>query len=90
MLLHPFLTLAAIVLTANHYWMDAFAALVLFAIALTFDHFWERSRNRRIARRASARAASESTATAALSPRAGPEDAGTVAPGSRTTPACRD
>jgi len=53
-LLHPLLTLAAIVLTANHYWTDAFAALVLFAIALTFDHFWERRRERRKRHRAGA------------------------------------
>jgi hypothetical protein len=52
-LLHPVLTLAAIVLTANHYWADAFAALVLFALALTVDHFWEKLRNRRIERRLS-------------------------------------
>ncbi|MFN8026274.1 MAG: phosphatase PAP2 family protein [Acidimicrobiia bacterium] len=50
-LLHPFFTLAAIVLTANHYFADAFAAVVLFAISLTVDHFWERRRNRRIGRR---------------------------------------
>lgn len=50
-LLHPFLTLAAIVLTANHYFADAFAALVLFAISLVCDHLWERRRNRRIERR---------------------------------------
>jgi hypothetical protein len=54
-LLHPFFTLAAIVLTANHYWTDAFAALVLFAIALTFDHFWEQRRARRLARRRATR-----------------------------------
>ena len=87
-LLHPFLTLAAIVITANHYWIDAFAALVLFAIALTVDHFWERSRTRRIARRASARAAG-STSAGALSPRAAPGDAGTAERGPQTTPACR-
>jgi hypothetical protein len=46
-LLHPLLTLAAIVLTANHYFADAFAALVLFAIALAYDHCWERYRIRR-------------------------------------------
>ena len=88
-LLHPFLTLAAIVLTANHYWVDAFAALVLFAIALTVDHFWERSRTRRIARREAARVAA-TTSARALSPRAGPGDAGTAARGPQTTPACPD
>ena len=33
-LLHPVVTLAAIVLTANHYWLDAVAATFLFAVAL--------------------------------------------------------
>jgi len=51
-LLHPFFTLAAIVLTANHYWIDAFAALLLFALSLAYDHLWERHRNRRRAQRA--------------------------------------
>ena len=95
-LLHPFLTLAAIVLTANHYWIDAFAALVLFAIALTFDHFWERIRNRRIARRAATRAAAHAAATGAasgtspsLSPGT-PVAAGTGGRGLRTTPGCPD
>jgi hypothetical protein len=37
--LHPFLTLAAIVLTANHYWLDAIAATALFAGALFLDHW---------------------------------------------------
>jgi hypothetical protein len=53
-LLHPFLTLAAIVLTANHYWIDAVAALLLFAVSLAFDHFWEKRRSRRLARKADA------------------------------------
>jgi len=52
--LHPFFTLAAIVLTANHYWIDAFAALLLFALSLTYDHFWEQYRRQRAARRAAA------------------------------------
>jgi hypothetical protein len=46
-LLHPVLTLAAIVLTANHYWLDAFAATVLFAFALGVDRVIERRRRRR-------------------------------------------
>jgi hypothetical protein len=50
-LLHPVLTLAAIVLTANHYWLDAAGALVLFLLALAADHFWERWRQRRITSR---------------------------------------
>jgi len=43
---HPVITLAAIVLTANHYWLDAAIAALLFAIALVFDR-WRVSRNRR-------------------------------------------
>jgi hypothetical protein len=35
--LHPVLTLAAIVLTANHYWMDALVALVLVAAAVAIS-----------------------------------------------------
>jgi hypothetical protein len=53
-LLHPVVTLAAIVLTANHYWLDAFAATVLFVIALGVDWFLERRRKRRVAVRARA------------------------------------
>ena len=36
-LLHPVVTLAAIVLTANHYWLDAVVAVFLFALALVVD-----------------------------------------------------
>jgi hypothetical protein len=87
-LLHPFLTLAAIVLTANHYWTDAAAALLLFVIALAFDHVWERVRNRRIQRRVASPAVGGNAGE--LSPRVDPEGAGIAVPGSRTTPACRD
>jgi hypothetical protein len=45
-LLHPVLTLAAIVLTANHYWLDAFVATFLFGVALGVDAFVERRRRR--------------------------------------------
>jgi hypothetical protein len=38
-LTHPLLTLAAIVLTANHYWLDAIAAALLFGGALMFDRW---------------------------------------------------
>ena len=55
-LAHPVLTLAAIVLTANHYWLDAVAALVLFAFALGVDRWWEQRRARRRAERAEAQA----------------------------------
>jgi hypothetical protein len=44
---HPVLTLAAIVLTANHYWLDALVALLLFLGALRLDAWWERRRARR-------------------------------------------
>jgi hypothetical protein len=40
--LHPFATLAAIVLTANHYWLDAIVATCLFLGALLLDHWWLR------------------------------------------------
>jgi hypothetical protein len=43
---HPVLTLAAIVLTANHYWLDAFVALLLFLGARRLDSWWERRRAR--------------------------------------------
>src|SRR6185436_17975648 len=49
-LLHPVLTLAAIVLTANHYWLDAVAAAALFGVALGVDHFVERHHTRKVAR----------------------------------------
>jgi hypothetical protein len=54
--LHPVVTLAAIVLTANHYWLDAFAATVLFGFALVVDHLLERRRMRREALTATAEA----------------------------------
>ena len=50
-LAHPVMTLAAIVLTANHYWLDAVVATFLFGVALVVDQVIERRRARR-ARRA--------------------------------------
>jgi hypothetical protein len=50
--LHPIITLAAIVLTANHYWLDAFAATVLVAFGLGVDHLIERRRRRKLELRA--------------------------------------
>ena len=47
--LHPVITLAAIVLTANHYWIDAFAATILFGFALGVDWLHERRHRRRLA-----------------------------------------
>src|SRR3954451_9254699 len=44
---HPVITLAAIVLTANHYWLDAVVATFLFAVALGVDHLVERRRTRK-------------------------------------------
>ncbi len=46
-ILHPVITLAAIVLTANHYWLDAVVATFLFAFALGVDQLLERRRARR-------------------------------------------
>jgi hypothetical protein len=60
-LAHPVITLAAIVLTANHYWLDAVVATFLFFIALGVDHFIERRRKRK-ALRAAAVATSEPVA----------------------------
>lgn len=51
-ILHPIITLAAIVLTANHYWLDAFAATVLVAFGLGVDHLIERRRRRKLELRA--------------------------------------
>jgi hypothetical protein len=45
-LAHPVCTLAAIVLTANHYWLDAAVAAGLFLAALRFDE-WRLNRARR-------------------------------------------
>ena len=47
-ILHPVITLAAIVLTANHYWLDAAVATVLFGFALGVDWLIERRRKRRL------------------------------------------
>jgi hypothetical protein len=51
-ILHPVITLAAIVLTANHYWLDAVVATFLFGFALGVDALVERRRKRRAAVRA--------------------------------------
>jgi hypothetical protein len=74
-LAHPVITLAAIVLTANHYWLDAVAATVLFALALGVDWLLRRRPKRRLA------------ATAEPGPRsaAATADAATYRP--RTAPA---
>src|SRR4051812_4311051 len=45
-ILHPVITLAAIVLTANHYWLDAIVATFLFGFALGVDALVERRRKR--------------------------------------------
>jgi hypothetical protein len=85
--LHPCFTLAAIVLTANHYWADAFAALVLFAISLTFDRFWEKHRAKRAERRELSRLLLEPappSSVASFSGRTGLADPGTSAPAARS------
>lgn len=51
--LHPIMTLAAIVLTANHYWADAFIGLLLVPIGIAADRHlphWPRHRLPRDAR----------------------------------------
>lgn len=45
--LHPVITLAAIVITANHYWLDALVALVLFGAAMALEG--DRSRRAAVA-----------------------------------------
>ncbi len=55
-LAHPVLTLAAIVLTANHYWLDAVVATFLFGVALGVDWILERRRKLRLAGSAAATA----------------------------------
>jgi hypothetical protein len=49
-ILHPVLTLAAIVLTANHYWLDAVVATILFGAALAVDHLIQRRHAQRALR----------------------------------------
>lgn len=44
--LHPILTLAAIVLTANHYWLDAFIGLLLVPIGIVADRVLPRWKRR--------------------------------------------
>src|SRR3954451_16861192 len=46
-ILHPVITLAAIVLTANHYWLDAAVATFLCGVALAVDWLVARRRKRR-------------------------------------------
>src|SRR5436190_22137760 len=43
---HPVLTLAAIVLTAHHYWLDTIVAAFLFVAALLFDRWRIKSAQR--------------------------------------------
>lgn len=50
--LHPVLTLAAIVLTANHYWIDAFLGLVLVPIGIVADRVMPRWNRNRLPRQA--------------------------------------
>jgi hypothetical protein len=90
-ILHPVITLAAIVLTANHYWLDAFVATVLFAFALGVDWLLERRRKRRIAISPDDGA----SATPARSPRSSIDSPSTYrparprAPASSTARSCR-
>lgn len=47
-ILHPFLTLSAIVVTANHYWLDPIVAGAIVALALLFEHWRTSPTNRTI------------------------------------------
>ncbi len=49
---HPILTLAAIVLTANHYWIDAFIGLMLVPIGIVADRVLPRWRRQNLPREA--------------------------------------
>jgi hypothetical protein len=49
---YPFLTLSAIVITANHYFLDAVGGAVVFGVALLLQNAWERSVARRHGRAA--------------------------------------
>jgi hypothetical protein len=72
-ILHPVITLAAIVLTANHYWLDAVVATALFAFALGVDWLLERRLKRKLEVRApeedrTAELAAQSAAASSGSP----------------------
>jgi hypothetical protein len=47
LVLHPLLTLAAIIITANHYWLDAAVATCIFLAALKVDGALRRRFERR-------------------------------------------
>jgi len=49
--IYPFLTLTAIVVTANHYFLDAAGGAIIFGAALAIQNAWERSVARRHERR---------------------------------------
>jgi hypothetical protein len=82
-LAHPVITLAAIVLTANHYWLDAVAATVLFAFALGVDWLLERRRRRRLAIAADQATRSAATTADAATYRPRAEPAGSSVAGCR-------
>ncbi len=86
-LAHPLITLAAIVLTANHYWLDAVVATFLFGIALGVDWLIERRRKRRLAVTAETapRSAGATADSATYRPRVAREPAGSPAAGCRRT-----
>ncbi|MGW0661822.1 phosphatase PAP2 family protein [Streptodolium elevatio] len=48
--LHPAITLLVIVVTANHYWLDAFVATLLLAIAMVIVPFPDRSPHAKLVR----------------------------------------
>ena len=84
-ILHPVVTLAAIVLTANHYWLDAVVATLLFAFALGVDWLIERRRKHRLEVRI--RAEAETAALAARSTAATTGSPSTYRPRTRHGPA---
>lgn len=48
--LHPAITLLVVVVTANHYWLDAFVATLLLAVAMVIVPFPDRSPHARLVR----------------------------------------
>ncbi|MFM8304350.1 MAG: phosphatase PAP2 family protein, partial [Actinomycetota bacterium] len=73
--LHPLLTLAAIVLTANHYWIDAFIGLMLVPIGIGADRVLPRWNHHNLTREARFDLAPRTTVPVAESATASPSHA---------------
>ena len=73
--IYPFLTLSAIVITANHYFLDAVGGAIVFGAALLIQNAWERSMARRHAKSVDQPAVE---ATSSAPPGADAEELGSV------------